>query len=193
MLHYRFAKVSDISRESIEKTLSLLSFEQKEYIRSLSDKKRVQSIGVRVLLNLLLEEFFCDTQVSSLSAEQSGRPILSGSNLYISFTHSGEYVGSAISNTPVGIDIECVREIKPSVINRVCSKEEIDYLNSHSASDFFTFWTLKEAYIKASSKKGKKLNELSFVQKNKISAGSNYFITGEIEGYKWSLINLQNF
>ena len=190
MLYYRFSKASDITKINIENTLDLLSNEQKKYIASLSDKKRVQSICVRSLLYILLDEFFTSAIISSLYQTPSGKPMLDDTNLYVSFTHSEEYVGCALSDRPVGIDIECVRDIKPSVISRICSEEEIEYIKFHSSADFFTLWTLKEAYIKASNKQHLKMRELSFVSNNNFSVASDFFITDEIDGYKWSLIKL---
>ena len=188
MLRYEFSRITDFDDSKLEITLSLLSENQKSYINRLVPHKMKQSICVRALLKTLLSEY--KIPLSSLEFDKNGKPILVDSNLYISFTHSNEYVGCAISDCPVGIDIEQIKPIKPSVIKRVCSTEEQKYLTENNLFDFFILWTLKEAYIKAENKKIPKMSDISFVNNGQIT---NRYLTGEIDNYKWALIAIEQF
>ena len=188
MLYYKFCKLSDFSSIEINKTYALLSGQQQSYINSLTETKRQQSICVRTLLNLMLLEHFEDLDVSKLSSDENSKPFLPDNSLHISFTHSDNCVGCAISNKPVGIDIEKVKPVKDSVINRVCSQDEIAFIKEYS--DFFTLWTLKEAYIKATGNRKLKFKEINFISGNELQKDHCCMLTGETDGYKWSIIEL---
>lgn len=83
-----------------------------------------------------------------------GKSYLTGAdNFHYNLSHSGEYVVCAISNKPVGIDIERIKDIKYDIAERFFSKEEVQSLllvdEKLRLERFFDLWTLKESYIKA--------------------------------------------
>lgn len=188
MLYYKFCKLSDFTDAEIESTFKLLSSEQKGYINSLTPSKQKQSLCARALLNLLICEHFKNIDLSWLMFDNSSKPYLENSDLFISLTHSEDYVGCAVSDYPVGIDIERIREVRREVIKRVCSEEEVGFIKDNS--DFFILWTLKEALFKAKDLKTVKLKELTFVKNGKLFLNEYSVITDEIDGYKWSVVNL---
>lgn len=82
---------------------------------------------------------------------EAGLPVLR-SNL----SHTKGMVACVISlDRTCGVDVECRRSMKDmyGVADVVFSSAEVAYLNTKTEAewpeDFFTFWTLKEAYIKA--------------------------------------------
>ena len=186
MLLYKFSKISEFSETDLGLTYNLLSVDQQDYIDRLNSLKKTQSLAVRTLLSQLLKELDFNVSVKNLSADSNGKPYLNDSNIYISLTHSNEYVGCAISDKPVGIDIEQIKPVKDSVIGRVCSNEEINYLTKNGRDEFFKLWTLKEAYIKAVSN-SLKLSEISFVEDGKIT---DKYSVGQIDAYIWALSTL---
>jgi 4'-phosphopantetheinyl transferase len=80
---------------------------------------------------------------------QHGRPRLPGTSLQASVSHSGDIVAVAMTSAgPVGVDVEAVRGIDfAAVTESVCTPRERNYV--HTATDFYTFWTRKEAVLKA--------------------------------------------
>jgi phosphopantetheinyl transferase len=71
--------------------------------------------------------------------------------LHISISHCRTAVAAAVSNKySVGIDIESRRKVSLSLMERVCTGEELAAI--HSSSDptmtFLQFWTRKEAVLK---------------------------------------------
>ena len=69
----------------------------------------------------------------------------------ISISHSGGYAAAAASWYPVGIDIQQHRPVSETLIRRVCSRNELNWLNSEPElllPRFFRLWTMKEAYGK---------------------------------------------
>lgn len=182
MLNYKFCKISEIEDADINKTLKLLSKSQFDYIQSLNEIKQKQSIAVRALLHRILTDCFNGLSVSSLNIDANGKPYLENSNLYISLTHSGDYVGCAVSNNTVGIDIEKIRPVNEKTVHRVCSESEKDAIKSYA--DFIGIWTLKEAYVKATGETNCKFSEISFSQDN------FNIIINEIDGYMYSVLEI---
>jgi 4'-phosphopantetheinyl transferase len=78
-----------------------------------------------------------------------GRPRLPGTGLHVSISHSGATVAVAVSNAgEVGVDVQQlqdgpVQELSPLVL----AESEAGHVAV--ARDFFTYWTRKEALVKA--------------------------------------------
>ena len=81
---------------------------------------------------------------------KGGKPFIKGREaLFISASHSGEYFVCAISDAPVGIDVQEEREGRLSRISkRYFSAEEQAYVKERGEAGFFSLWTRKEAYAK---------------------------------------------
>lgn len=85
-----------------------------------------------------------------IKKENNGKPYLEKNPLFFSVSHTGIYFIVAIcKGAPIGVDIEEIRDIKDidSVKSIVLSAEE--QKSCESLKDFYRFWTLKEAYLKA--------------------------------------------
>jgi 4'-phosphopantetheinyl transferase len=80
---------------------------------------------------------------------QHGRPLLPGTGLHASVSHSGDVVAVALTSCgPVGVDVEAVRAIDfGAIADSVCSPAERSEVRTEA--DFFTVWTRKEAVLKA--------------------------------------------
>jgi 4'-phosphopantetheinyl transferase len=80
---------------------------------------------------------------------QHGRPQLPDSGLHASVSHSGDVIAVALTAAgPVGVDVEAVRTIDfAPVAERVCTPSELRDLRT--LTDFYSFWTRKEAVLKA--------------------------------------------
>jgi 4'-phosphopantetheinyl transferase len=78
-----------------------------------------------------------------------GRPRLPGTGLHVSISHSGATVAVAVSNAgEVGVDVQqvedgSVQELSPLVL----AESEAGHVAG--TRDFFTYWTRKEALVKA--------------------------------------------
>lgn len=78
-----------------------------------------------------------------------GRPRLTGTDLHVSISHSGGMVAVAVSRAgEVGVDVQQVEdkpvhELSPLVL-AASEAGQVDV-----ARDFFTYWTRKEALVKA--------------------------------------------
>ncbi|WP_414942286.1 4'-phosphopantetheinyl transferase family protein [Amycolatopsis sp. cmx-11-51] len=87
-----------------------------------------------------------------------GRPRVPGAALMLSISHSGDLIGvAATSGTPVGLDVETAgRRADDSLIEYALSPPEqaaiAGLLDEQRATAFFTYWTRKEAVMKATGK-----------------------------------------
>ena len=88
-----------------------------------------------------------------IARTSKGKPFFpSMPKLHFNISHSKTHMAIAISDKPVGIDLEPIRRYKPALVRRVFHEEETAYLESLSAlwqdEAFTRLWTLKEAYVK---------------------------------------------
>ena len=74
-----------------------------------------------------------------------GKPICD--DKYFNISHSHGFVVFVVDDVPVGIDIETIRPVKPSLNDYVTNDEEKQYIDDEES--FFEIWTNKEALVKA--------------------------------------------
>ena len=100
----------------------------------------------RLLERALLEQGYHN---ASLSHDEQGKPFLKN-GLEISISHTRDAAAVALSDSPVGVDLEYCRAVGTSVIRRVLSEEEQKWFRDRGArrEDFLALWTLKESYYK---------------------------------------------
>lgn len=93
------------------------------------------------------------TEKAEFCREPGGRPYLAGVKMEFSLSHSGEYIGCAVSPYRIGFDLQ---EIRPAnfhgIAKRFFSKEEQLYLEKFGESRFFSLWSRKEAFVKCTGR-----------------------------------------
>ena len=95
-----------------------------------------------------------------VSRTPRGKPFLPHfPDLHISVSHSGEWYICAISNQPVGIDLQehalLHSETQEQALSRYCKiarrffhPSEADFVDADPKNRFFPVWTAKESYVK---------------------------------------------
>lgn len=73
--------------------------------------------------------------------------------IYFNVSHSGDIALCALSNTPVGCDVEKVTSAPMEIAKRYFSDRECQYIESATSVEeknrrFFRLWTAKESYVK---------------------------------------------
>ena len=149
--------LAKVGRELSEKELSLF-LELTDEERKTKIKK--QGIGRRttaslvgdVLVRLAIKkEYGINLKNINFSHEEKGKPYLSDyPSVHFNVSHSGDVVVCAVSDSPVGVDVEKIREVKENVKKKVCTEEEFEKLKLSSDEDaeFIKLWTMKEAVVK---------------------------------------------
>lgn len=106
--------------------------------------------GDRLLRRVLLKAYPNAPLPLLRERQKNGKPFLPGyPDFHFSLSHSGEWVVCAAGEYPLGIDLEQVRELRRGIAERYFSTEECGLLAGQPPDAFFTFWTLKEAAVKA--------------------------------------------
>ncbi|WP_158795401.1 4'-phosphopantetheinyl transferase superfamily protein [Pedobacter sp. L105] len=103
-------------------------------------------------LRLLLSRFLhLANSAITYSYTSHRKPALSG--IEFNLSHAGNYVVIAVSQLPVGVDIEFIKkDFKFMDLMEMCfSEEESSFIlsNEDQLSSFFLLWTRKEAILKA--------------------------------------------
>jgi len=68
---------------------------------------------------------------------------------YWSLSHKSKYVTAVVSKQKIGIDIEEIKPRSESIFGLVASDEEWELSKDKSWHTFFSYWTAKEATLKA--------------------------------------------
>lgn len=77
---------------------------------------------------------------------ENGKPYIEGNPLFFSIAHSGERAVIALSDKPVGVDMEIFKKrTRESLIKRYSERERAEICTEE---DFLRHWTAREAYIK---------------------------------------------
>jgi 4'-phosphopantetheinyl transferase len=151
-----FSRVGATATElSIESLLS--PTEKKRLSLTRSSYKRREFLFSRALMRHALSQYFpCPInewifiERPNLPPEICNLP----DNIYISLSHSKSFICFAISNSPVGIDIELANRNRDflALAKTFMSDEEVQYLAQNTeiqADTFYRIWCAKEAYYKA--------------------------------------------
>ena len=111
-------------------------------------KDRKQSLGAGLLLNQCLKEYRID--IERIRYGEHGKPEVEG--ICFNLSHSQDMVVCAVSEMPVGCDIEMIGELKEGIAERFFTENEVRYLEQFQGNkkrdEFYRLWTMKESYMK---------------------------------------------
>ena len=82
---------------------------------------------------------------------EHGKPSIVGHpEIFFNLSHCKEAVICVISDKPIGVDVECVREFKDSLVNYTMNDEEKAKIakSDNPEASFIRLWTMKEATAK---------------------------------------------
>lgn len=153
----------------------------------LYEGKKFPIISWRIIDFDRLPECISAPQPLEAAYEPKGKPYILHVPWHYNLSHSGDYVALAISDVPVGVDIQQMRPYRDSLVKRFFSVEEaVAYENVSSENIrwrecfFYTLWCRKEAYGKLL---GTGLTE-DVLKRNMLEdVGVHLYEYGEIPGY----------
>ena len=83
----------------------------------------------RDLLALAVHEVWGLSPLPEIARRPGGKPFFSErEDLHFNLSHSGDLALCALDGAPVGADIQIIKEWRPSLPRRVCSAEELAWL-----------------------------------------------------------------
>ncbi len=121
------------------------------------EEDRLSALAAKALLMLCIKQMGISADWRRLKRNAYGKPYLEGSEGLVNFniSHSGSYAVVAISTkVAVGVDIESIRPIQVDDFENCFTLEEWQTIrkSNNSLTQFFTYWSIKEAAIKAAGK-----------------------------------------
>ncbi len=145
-----------IEKAKFDELLKFVNIEKQVKInrfRRYEDAQR--SLFAELLLrNVLCLKLNIPNESIAFGQNEYGKPFISNfTGVHFNLSHSHDWVVCAVSDMPVGIDIEVVKPIDLDIAKRFFSAGEYENLVSKKEHErvqsFFEYWTLKESYIKA--------------------------------------------
>ena len=154
MLQIYYADLEKIKEEQFQKMFFLLSDERKE--KALQQKTK-QARNQRIAAGFLLEEALKKEQILPpyhYGKTKNGKPYLNCEQpLFFSVSHSKNAVYTAISQKPVGIDVEVYNRKQNAdshirIARRFFSENERKFMEKNQDTGFYFIWTYKECMAK---------------------------------------------
>ena len=132
-------------------------------LKEISEQRREQALkfkfeqGQRLcvlayqLLKQGLREVYGITENPTFEYNEHGKPSIVGHpEIHFNLSHCKHAAVCAISDKPVGIDVECIREYKEGLLRYTMNDDEVCKIESteNPAAAFIRLWTMKEATMK---------------------------------------------
>ena len=132
-------------------------------LREISAQRREQALKFKyeqgqrlcvlayLLLKQALREGYGITENPVFDYNEHGKPSIVGHpEIFFNLSHCKEAVICVVSDQPVGVDVESIREYKESLVRYTMNDEEIREIESsdNPAATFIRLWTMKEATLK---------------------------------------------
>ncbi len=132
-------------------TLFPVIFPVPDEVGDLKPRDRVKYLSRHARMALKRSAQRSNLPLGELKQAENGAPLPSN-NVYWSVTHKTQYVGGVVAPTPVGIDIEQIRECSPGLFAKTAAGQEWALADPKEPSSltFFRYWTSKEALVKTS-------------------------------------------
>lgn len=156
-IHVLLKKVdTEFLEANFDRLLQSLYQERKEKVGRLKNRKAALiSLAAGLLIQQTIERCLGILPENLiLNKTEQGKPYIPGEEgFFFNISHSGEYVAIAYGDSPVGIDLEGIREKDLKVAKRCFCEEEYLYILAGKSDEeqsrrFFEIWTMKESYLK---------------------------------------------
>lgn len=124
--------------------------------RKKGERERQLFLGAEILLNLSLHR--ADVEIplpAKYRRNAHGKPYLEDrEDIYVNWSHSGDYVICAIADREVGIDLQYAgKEPKESLVRKLLQPKEIHFYEHTPEAEqqrlFYEYWAVKESFLKA--------------------------------------------
>jgi len=139
------------------------SFDLPSALAEISPQRREQALKFKfeqgqrlcvlayMLLKQALREEYGITQNPVFEYGEHGKPFIVGHpEICFNLSHCKEAAICVVSDRPVGVDVESIREFSDSLVHYTMNDSEIREIASaeHPAAAFIRLWTMKEATLK---------------------------------------------
>lgn len=142
---------------------NIYGFNLSDALNEISEQRREQAVkfkfeqGQRLCVlayQLLKQCLFEEYGISGnpvFEYNEHGKPSIIGHpEIFFNLSHCKEAAACVVSDTPVGIDVESIREYRDSLVNYTMNDEEVRLIETsdNPAAAFIRLWTMKESTMK---------------------------------------------
>ena len=148
MLSVTIARVSELDPEG---EYPLSPYRREKLRRQKNDLARKQGLGVELLLIKALEAAAPGISLPlNISCGKDGKPEIFDSGISFNLSHSGSFAACAVSDSPVGLDIQTERDYNARLAEKHFSAQERRYIegSENKAYAFTKLWSMKESVVK---------------------------------------------
>ena len=151
MLYRIFDDMTQCSEQEVARLLPIVSPQRREqalrYTHTFGQFCCLKSY--EMLTELLASTPYTLHPTPSFLYNEYGAPYLENGP-YFSISHCKQGIAVAVSETPIGIDIEAIRPFNEGLMRKTMNSEEQTYILSslNPEIEFIRLWTQKEAYVK---------------------------------------------
>ncbi|WP_339905905.1 4'-phosphopantetheinyl transferase superfamily protein [uncultured Cyclobacterium sp.] len=140
-------KVSDVLMDS-ENLLPFLKKDERNKSKEFINLDLERNYVVHKAFERIILQHSLKKRTLNIKHGKYGKPFIDDPNtLFYNKSHSGDWVALAISTIDLGIDIEMITSNSNEDLVQMVYNEK-DFNNFGATDDFFTVWSLKEAYSK---------------------------------------------
>ena len=136
----------------LDAALALLSEQRREQALQFKHEFGRRACATTYLLLCKgLRELYGITEKPIFEYGAHGKPFIVGhTDIHFNFSHCKEAVVCAISNRPIGVDVDSIRKYKDSLVQYTMNAKEIQQIKQAECPDiaFTRLWTMKEARLK---------------------------------------------
>ena len=137
-----------INNNTFDLFINHISSYKRERVKKQRIKQNVDNMLIGEILTrvAIKKAFGIDIAKQEFCYNEYGKPyLLNYPDVHFNISHSGEYVVCAVSDMPVGIDIQKISEYNPAVAKRICTEQELEQIENSfdKSSEFIKLWTLK--------------------------------------------------
>lgn len=145
MIQVLYVNISQASEEDYRRLYERASQERRER----ADRYLRREDALRCVTADALLRYATGRGNLNVARTPEGKPYLPDTpDFHFSLTHSGDYVAIAYGPSPVGVDIEQIRQdgIRPGIAQRFFAPAEQAFATT--PEKFFQIWSMKESYLK---------------------------------------------
>lgn len=125
---------------------------QREFSSRQEELSLQRDLAGKLLRRAVRQEMGEKTPFPQMERTPLGKPYFVDCPLQFSLSHCKGLVCCALSLSPVGVDAESPRPFGRRLVERVCTREELSWLDAQpdAQTAFLSLWTLKESVMKLS-------------------------------------------
>lgn len=167
MSNLKFMSINDLSEKEFIQYFYLCNSQKQEIIKKyFHEEDKYRSVcGEKLIRDLIADFENISIDQVLVSFNKYGKPYSPNSKLLYNISHSGSLVVIAYDYTPIGVDIEKIKNLDfDFIIKEFATDFEILQFQKsrYPKNHFYHLWTLKEAYFKCVGTGIKELKDVEF-------------------------------